>query len=160
MTPSNGIADVSPIRCRLSQRADAARGFTLVELLVVLAIVGLLVAVAAPAYRSHVQRAHRAQAAAALLQAQQFMERLYSVRGTYLNSSGTLPTLPVALQSVSSEGRELYRLKIERADAVGYELRAEPQEALGVDPCGALTLDQTSLKGRTGQGASVQACWR
>ncbi len=135
-------------------------GFTLIELLVVLVIIGLLVAVAAPTYRAHMQRAYRAQAAAALLQAQQFMERLYSVQGSYLGPGDSLPELPVALQTVASDGREIYRLKVDRADASGYRLRAEPQGIARDDPCGDLTLDHTSLKDRTGLGPSVQECWR
>ncbi len=158
---SPGSPEVSqPIEADLARPTLATRGFTLIELLVVLVIIGLLVAVAAPTYQSHVQRAQRAQAAAALLQAQQFMERLYSVQGTYRGASGSLPELPAALQAVASEGREIYRLKIDRADATGYRLRAEPQGTARQDPCGDLTLDHTSLKGRTGSGPSVQECWR
>lgn len=135
-------------------------GFTLVELLVVLLIMGLLVAVVSPVYRLQVQRAHRAQAAAALLQAQQFMERLYSVQGSYVMPDGSLPTLPTDLQVVRSDERLLYRLRLDRADSGTYFLRAEPEEPMSGDPCGALTLDHTHLRGRSGSGASVYECWR
>lgn len=149
-----------PIRLRRDSPIRTASGFTLIEILVALLIVGLLVAIAAPSYLAHIQRAQRAQAAATLLQAQQFMERLYSVQGSYLSSGGSLPVLPVALQSVTADGREIYRIRVERADTISYQLRAEPQGSLQQDACGALTLDHTSLKGRTGTTVEVQSCWR
>lgn len=146
-------------RALLARARRRTRGFTLMEMLAVMLIIGLLLALAMPSYRGHLQRAQRAQAAAALLQAQQFMERIYSVQGTY-QPDGLMPTLPAALQSVSSEGRELYRLSVERADASTYRLQAQPQAALGEEPCGTLTLDHLSVKGRSGSGATVQECWR
>lgn len=139
--------------------ARAAKGFTLIEILVVMLIVGLLLAVAMPNYRDHLQRAQRAQAIATLLQAQQFMERLYSVQGTYLLGEQA-PTLPEALRSVSVDGRDLYRLSVEDAGVSSYRLQAVPQDALVDEPCGTLTLDHTGLKGRSGSGMSLQACWR
>ena len=145
------MTDVRRFRCR---------GFSLIELLTVLLIVGLLAAVAWPSYRSHVQRAQRAQAAAALLQAQQFMERLYSVQGSYVLVGGSKPQLPAGLQAVSSSDQVIYRLQIESADAVSYRLRADPQGTMLGDACGALTLAHTGLKGRTGTGPSVPDCWR
>lgn len=141
-------------------RASHDRGFSLIELLTVLLIVGLLAAVAWPNYRAHVQRAQRAQGAAALLQAQQFMERLYSVQGSYLLADGSKPQLPAAVQAVSSSEQVIYRLQIETVDAVSYGLRADPQGAMQADACGALTLTHTGLKGRTGNGPSVPDCWR
>lgn len=138
----------------------ACRGFSLIELLTVLLIVGLLASLAWPSYRSYLQRSHRAQAAAALLQAQQFMERHYSVQGSYLSVAGHKPSLPVALQSVIIDGQTLYLLQIEQADAVSYLLRAEPQGAMRSDACAALTLSHTGLKGRIGSTATVQECWR
>ena len=137
-----------------------SRGFTLIELLVVLIIIGMLVAVAWPAYRSQVQRAHRAQAAASLLQAQQFMERFCSVQGSYLMPDGSPPALPSDLQAVRSDERVLYRLRIERADGSAYQLRAEPEGPMLGDVCGALSLDHAHMRGRSGTGPSVHECWR
>ena len=160
MTHPTCLPHAGSLPSRLAGALRVSRGFSLIELLTVLLIVGLLASLAWPSYRGYLQRSHRAQAAAALLQAQQFMERLYSVQGSYLGPGDSLPELPVALQTVASDGREIYRLKRDRADARGYRLRAEPQGIARDDPCGDLTLDHTSLKDRTGLGPSVQECWR
>ena len=136
------------------------RGFSLIELLVVLLIVGLLASLAWPSYRAHVQRSHRVQAATTLLQAQQFMERFYSVQGSYLNAAGQKPSLPAALQSVTVDGQTLYAVQIEQAEALAYQLRAEPQGVMRSDACGVLTLSHTGLKGRSGTAPTVQECWR
>ena len=138
----------------------ACSGFSLIELLTVLLIIGLLAAVAWPSYQSHVMRSQRAQAAVALLQAQQFMERHYSVHGSYLSASGGRLELPAALQTVQANEQLIYRLQIQAADAVSYRLWASPQGPMLADPCGALTLDHTGAKGRTGSAASVAQCWR
>jgi len=140
--------------------SDRVQGFSLMELLTVLLIVGLLSSVAWPSYRAHVQRAQRTQAAAALMQAQQFMERHYSLRGSFLDPAGTSLQLPAAVQSVSSDGQVIYLLQIEQSDSSSYRLRADPQGAMVGDPCAALTLDHLSQKGRTGSGLTVQECWR
>ena len=141
-------------------RASHDRGFSLIELLTVLLIVGLLAAVAWPNYRAHVQRAQRAQGAAALLQAQQFMERHYSVHGSYLSASGARLELPLALQAVQADSQVVYQIKIDTADALSYRLLASPQGPMQADDCGALSLDHTGLKGRSGSAASVAQCWR
>jgi len=153
--PSTGLL---PLQRR--QRYYARRGMSLIELLTVLLIVGLLAALAWPSYRSQLQRSHRAQAAVALLQAQQFMERHYSLQGSYLSAAGQKPSLPAALQSVIVDGQTLYAVQIEQVDAVSYQLRAEPQGAMASDTCAALTLSHTGLKGRSGSAATVQECWR
>ena len=68
------------------------KGFTLIELMIVVAVVGILTAVAYPSYAEYVRRGHRADAKAGLLQAQQWMERAATATGEYPT------TLPNALQ--------------------------------------------------------------
>jgi type IV pilus assembly protein PilE len=143
-----------------TDRAHRNRGFSLIELLTVLLIVALLSSVAWPSYRAHVQRAQRTQAAAALMQAQQFMERHFSLQGSFLDKAGEQLQLPAAVQSVGSDGQVTYRLQIEQSDASSYRLRADPEGAMVDDPCAALTLDHLSQKGRTGSGLTVDECWR
>lgn len=62
-------------------------GFTLIELMIALAIVALLAAVALPAYTEHVNRGKRAEGQAALMTALQLQERAYTVNGQYTNNA-------------------------------------------------------------------------
>ena len=102
-------------------------GFTLIELMVVVAIIGILLSVALPSYIEHVRKARRADAKAALAQAAQFMERNYSLTQSYTGVS-----LP------SSISAAMYTISISAQAATTYTLQAVPDN----DPtCGTLTLD-------------------
>ena len=135
-------------------------GFSLIELMVVLLILGVLLTVAWPSYQSHVRRGYRAQALAALLEAQQFMERHYAAQGRYTLADGAAPNLPARLQVVPAQGPARYRLRLDSAQAGEFVLRADPQETQAGDPCGSLTLASTGRKGRTGSGPTAQQCWQ
>jgi type IV pilus assembly protein PilE len=147
-------------------RSSARRlltGFSLIELLVVLLIVGIVSAIALPSYTQHVQRGHRAEAIGALLEAQHFMERFYSAHGRYDGSAqepGKLPELPLRLQGIPANSTLRYQLRLDSATVNAYELQAEPVGSMVNDECGVLTLNQTGLKGLGDSDLSVADCWR
>jgi type IV pilus assembly protein PilE len=138
------------------------QGYTLIELMAVVLIAGILAAIAYPTYTGHLWRAHRAEARAALQEAQQYMERYHAVHHRYTTSADQPPVLPWRLRTVP-EGTTAeaahYQLSVSEATAYAYTLRATP--APGRDEaCGSLTLTHTGLKGRTGSGRPVEDCWR
>ncbi len=144
----------SPLPCR------GAPGWSLLELTVVLLIMGLLASLAWPQYQGHLRRGHRAAAQAALLEAQQFMERHYAVHGRYTTATGSAPGLPARLQAVPAGAAARYRLALQAVTPTSYELRADPQADMAGDACGSLLLHSTGAKGRTGSGATVAQCWQ
>ncbi len=80
-----GIKGNQVKRSRLS-----ARGFTLIELMIVVAVIAILAAIAYPSYQDSVRKSRRADAKAALLDLAQFMERNYTTANRYdQNSAGT-----------------------------------------------------------------------
>lgn len=130
------------------------KGFTLVELMVVIAIIGLLAAVGYPAYTKHVIKAKRSDAIRSLALLAGRMEAYYDVKDTYggatVNSAGT----GTVGSNKSEEG--YYTLSISSNNANGYVLTATPTFS---DPdCTTLTLDSLGKKGAT--GANAASCWK
>ena len=118
-----------------------AAGFTLVEIMIVMVLIGVLAAIALPSYQQSVVNSRRADAMAVLQGLSQAMERYYTETGTYTGAS-------TALYSSKSpfEGAAVYyNLTISELNSGDYILLATPANGQVGD--GILTLTNTGLRG-------------
>lgn len=79
-------------------RGKTQRGFTLIEVLIVVAIIGILSSVAIPAYRDYVIRARLSEATSALSETRVRMEQFYADNRTYVGAGGCGATMPTVDQ--------------------------------------------------------------
>lgn len=139
---------------------SAQQGFTLIEVMIVVAIIGILAAVAIPSYQSYVQRTHRADAQSALSQLAQSMEEAYARNYTYTGlADGGADTGEPSNDLRGSNEVDFYNLTISAAGSNTYTLTATPTGSQGDDRCGTLTIDDTGTKEARKDGSLVADCW-
>ena len=147
-------------------------GFTLIEVMITVAIIGILAAIAMPSYVEYIAKGRRADARTQLLAAQQWMERLYSESYTYERSaSGTAVATLLAAQPFAKSPREgavAYAVSASGVTATGYTLLATRTGSALADKCGDFTLSHTGRKSVVDYNSSkfssaddaAQACWK
>ncbi|MBD9503854.1 type IV pilin protein [Pseudomonas sp. BGr12] len=130
------------------------RGFTLIELMVTVAIVAILAAVAFPSYQRYVLRSHRVEAQAVLSEAAARQERYYSQNNAYASTAAGLN------MTSNVNALQYYSLAISNITATTYTLTATATGAQAKDaPCLSLSLDQAGTRSNTGTGTGT-TCWQ
>lgn len=155
------------------------KGFTLVELMIVVAIIGILAAIAYPSYTEYVRKGWRAEARAAIMQLLQQQERYMTQRNTYLgfnNANGIVSALPGS-PALSSVPFKIHSGDVTAPRDANYLLDAQPCEAVnGIRDCiriravpnrvtdpraNILWAESTGAKGCTGTASNSdpRLCW-
>lgn len=131
-----------------------ARGFSLIELVIVLLIIAILAAIAIPSYRKYVVRANRTDAQRALLDLAARQERVFYSKNAY---ASTLPDLGAnssvagAYYTISPPSATTTAFTI-TATAVGSQQTSDKQ-------CQTLAITNTGVQKSTGTTANDPACW-
>jgi type IV pilus assembly protein PilE len=150
------------------------QGFTLIEMMIVAAVIAILAAIAYPAYTEQMRKSQRAEGKAALMRASQLLERSFTQNGSYPAGAAVLATLYGAASGTSVYSHPdnpmsatLGKYRVEYLPAAGvapveFELRATPQSyAISDADCPTLGIDSRGR--RLVSGAPVAAdsrCWR
>lgn len=140
---------LGPLRS-VDRWGSAQMGFTLLELMVVVAIVAILAAIATASYSQYVIKSRRAAAASCLLERAQLMERYYTTRLTYAGAPA-----PAACEGLTN----FYGIQFS-ADptARAYVIQAVPTTRQSDAKCGTLSVDQKGARGASGTDGPSK-CW-
>jgi type IV pilus assembly protein PilE len=147
------------------------KGFTLIELMIVVAVISILAAIAVPSYSRYVQRSHRAEAKNLLSAVAQRLEQNYTLSGSYARTQGAVAD-DIANASIVAWGMDQtpigsavrYNVTFVAGEptATTFALQATPAGPQATDTCGVLTLNNRNSKGAAGQNNRNQItrdCW-
>ncbi len=131
-------------------------GFSLIELMVIVAIIGILSAIAVPSYTAYIQRANRSDARGRLLETAAFLQRAFSANNQYPNA------LPTPYQQSPANGAAKYTIAIANPGGTGtYTLTATRTGTMAGDECGDFTLRHDGVRGvvNAAAGRTAADCW-
>lgn len=135
------------------------KGFTLIELMIAVAIIGILTSVGYPSYQNHIRKAKRVEAQGALVAFATAMEQWRVENNSYkVGTDGTTISDIFSNQVPTDGGTKTYTLSLV-SDATSYTLTATPDGAQTSDECGTLTLTNTGEKGANGTSPDTAGCW-
>ena len=134
------------------------RGFTLIEAMIVVALIGFIAAIGYPSYRDQVIKSRRSDGMAALLELADRMERHYSDVGTYKQADDSDTTVADVFPSYSSD---YYTLTIDSQDNISFTVSAAPKagSTQTKDKCGTFTLTSQGVRSVSASGMQDQ-CWK
>ncbi|MBH0048725.1 type IV pilin protein [Pseudoalteromonas sp. SWYJZ19] len=130
-----------------TQRVKKPSGFTLIELMIVIAIIGILYAIALPSYTSYIQQSRRADIQQVLLQQTAVLERQYTRVGGYPNTF-TFPTSDYYSFSYTTDATT------GASNGSEFTIQVTPKGAQKSDECGKLSVNQSGTK-----SADKSKCW-
>ncbi len=131
-------------------------GFTLIELMIVVAVIAVLASIAYPSYTAQVRKSKRAAAKAELVEYAQRAERQHTLNNSYTNfkfveNSGT------TIASPRDGSKPMYQVTFASANANAFTITAVPQGDQAKDPCGTISVNQAGVK--TPANTSALDCW-
>jgi len=130
-------------------------GFTLIELMITIAIIGIIVATAWPEYERHKEKNRRTHGINALMRAAQELQKCHTDNGGYIDKNGTECTFTTTSNSATSD-KVFFTIDDNNTITVdSFTLTATP--SMADDDCSTLTLTHLGQKG-TGSG-NVKRCW-
>lgn len=126
------------------------RGFTLIEIMIVIAIIGIVITIAAPSYTEYLKKGRRAEVVSLLSEQAQTLERFYTRNNVYTGVTGL------------SSGNDFYTITPTLADQT-FLLTATRKAgtSMATDKCGDFTLTNTGVRGMNNAttGLTPKDCW-